>query len=40
MGWGSAGKNNLQHKEPQKVGGYEIQSTGEKRKGWVTAVGG
>lgn len=35
MGQGVAGKNNPQHKGPQKVGGYEIQSTGAKRKEWI-----
>lgn len=35
MGWVFAGQNNQQHKGHQKVGGYEIQGTGEKRKGWV-----
>lgn len=35
MEQGVAGKNNPQHKQPQKVGGHEIQSTGEKRKEWI-----
>ena len=31
MGQGAAGKNNPQHKRPQKVGGYEIHRRKEKR---------